>query len=104
VTEQFRNDDFALAFARIENHYFVHGGWFENQQLIRDGQRLRSIPGVIVQGRYDVTCPAQSAWDLHKAWPTAQFRVVEGAGHSQSEPGIRHELIMATDGLADALS
>jgi len=104
VTEQFRNDAFALAFARIENHYFVHGGWFENQQLIRDAHRLRSIPGVIVQGRYDVTCPAQSAWDLHKAWPTAEFRLVEGAGHSQSEPGIRHELIEATDRLADALS
>jgi proline iminopeptidase len=103
VTEGFRNDDFALAFARIENHYFVHGGWFADGQLLRDADRLKAIPGVIVQGRYDVTCPMQSAWDLHRAWPEADLRIVEGAGHSQSEPGIRHELIMATDRFADIL-
>jgi proline iminopeptidase len=101
VTEGFRNDDFALAFARIENHYFVHGGWFADGQLLRDADRLKAIPGVIVQGRYDVTCPMQSAWELHRAWPEAEFRVVEGAGHSQSEPGIRHELIEATDRFAE---
>jgi proline iminopeptidase len=103
VTDGFRNDDFALAFARIENHYFVHGGWFDDEQLLREAGRLKSIPGVIVQGRYDVTCPMQSAWDLHRAWPEAEFRIVEGAGHSQSEPGIRHELIEATDRFADSL-
>jgi proline iminopeptidase len=101
VTEGFRNDDFALAFARIENHYFVHGGWFGYGQLLRDAGRLKDIPGVIVQGRYDVTCPMQSAWDLHRAWPEAEFRLVEGAGHSQTEPGIRHELIEATDRFRD---
>jgi proline iminopeptidase len=104
VTEGFRKDEFALAFARIENHYFVHGGWFAEGQLLRDAERLRSIPGVIVQGRYDVTCPMQSAWDLHRAWPEAEFRLVEGAGHSQSEPGIRHELIEATDRFAASLA
>lgn len=102
VTDGFRDHDFALAFARIENHYFVHGGWFEDGQLLRDAGRLRSIPGVIVQGRYDVTCPMQSAWDLHRAWPEAEFHLVEGAGHSQSEPGIRHKLIEATDRFADS--
>ena len=103
VTDGFRDDAFALAFARIENHYFVHGGWFADDQLLRDADRLRSIPGVIVQGRYDVTCPMQSAWDLHRAWPEADLRIVEGAGHSQSEPGIRHELIGATDRFAEAI-
>ena len=104
VTNGFRNDDFALAFARIENHYFVHGGWFGEDQLLRDAVRLRHIPGVIIQGRYDVTCPMQSAWDLHRAWPEADFRIVPDAGHSQSEPGIRHELIEATDRFAARLA
>lgn len=102
ITDGFRNDDFALAFARIENHYFVNGGWFEEGQLLRDAGRLKAIPGVIVQGRYDVTCPIQSAWDLHRAWPEAEFQLVEGAGHSQSEPGIRHQLIEATDRFAQS--
>ncbi|NEK92252.1 MAG: prolyl aminopeptidase, partial [Xanthomonas euvesicatoria] len=63
---------FALAFARIENHYFVNGGFFEvEDQLLRDAHRIADIPGVIVHGRYDVVCPLQSAWDLHKVWPKA---------------------------------
>jgi proline iminopeptidase len=103
VTDGFRNDDFALAFARIENHYFLHGGWFSDEQLLRDAGRLRAIPGAIIQGRYDVTCPMRSAWDLRRAWPEADFRIVEGAGHSQSEPGIRHELIVAIDAFAERL-
>jgi proline iminopeptidase len=91
-------DEFALAFARIENHYFVNGGFFEcDDQLLRDVHRLRDIPGVIVQGRYDVVCPARSAWDLHRAWPEADLRIVADAGHSAFEPGITHELIEATD-------
>jgi proline iminopeptidase len=67
------DDDFALAFARIENHYFVHAGWLEEGQLIRDAHKLAGIPGVIVQGRYDVATPAKTAWDLHRAWPEADF-------------------------------
>jgi proline iminopeptidase len=90
-------DDFALAFARIENHYFTHAGFFTEGQLIHDAHRLRDIPGVIVQGRYDVACPARTAWDLHQAWPTARFIVVPDAGHAVSEPGILHHLIEATD-------
>ncbi|MBB3981824.1 proline iminopeptidase [Sphingobium fontiphilum] len=93
-------DDFALAFARIENHYFVHGGWMEDGQLIRDAGLLRDIPGVIVQGRYDMACPAETAWDLHRAWPEARFEMVEGAGHAYNEPGILDALIRATDGFA----
>lgn len=100
VSNTFYNDDYALAFARIENHYFVHGGWMEEGQLIRDVGKLRDIPAVIIQGRYDVACPAATAWDLHKAWPEAEFIMVEGAGHAFSQPGILHHLIMTTDRFA----
>jgi proline iminopeptidase len=94
-------DEFALAFARIECHYFVNGGFFEHDdQLLRNVDRIRRIPSVIVQGRYDVVCPMRSAWDLHRAWPEADLRVVQDAGHSAFEPGIAHELIEATDKFA----
>ncbi|MBX7080899.1 MAG: prolyl aminopeptidase [Nannocystaceae bacterium] len=91
-------DAFATAFARIECHYFTHGGFFEvEDQLLRDVGRIRHVPAVIVQGRYDVVCPMMSAWDLHRAWPEAQFEVVPDAGHSAYEPGIVHALVQATD-------
>ena len=91
-------DEFALAFARIECHYFVHGGFFEHDdQLLRNVERIRKIPAVIVQGRYDVVCPMRSAWDLHRAWPEADLRIVQDAGHSAFEPGNISELIKATD-------
>ena len=93
-------DAFALAFARIENHYFFHCGWLEDGQLIREADRLRDIPGVIVQGRYDMACPAETAWALHRAWPQARFEMIEGAGHAYNEPGILDALIRATDGFA----
>lgn len=94
-------DEFALAFARIECHYFVHGGFFEHDdQLLRNVDRIRHIPAVIVQGRYDVVCPARSAWDLHRAWPEAELTIVPDAGHSALERGITHELITATDRFA----
>ena len=99
-SRQFGADDFARAFARIENHYFVHGGWLEEGQLLRDVGRLRAIPAVIVQGRYDIATPAASAWDLHRAWPEAEFRLIEGAGHAYSEPGIQTALLDATDRFA----
>jgi proline iminopeptidase len=94
-------DSFALAFARIENHYFTHAGWLEEGQLLRDARRLRGIPGTIVHGRYDMPCPARSAWALHRAWPEADFHLIEGAGHAFSEPGILDRLIRATDHWAD---
>lgn len=91
-------DEFALAFAGIENHYFVNRGFFEHDdQLLRNAHRLHGIPAVIVQGRYDVVCPARSAWDLHRAWPEADLRIVPDAGHSAFEPGNVHELVGATD-------
>jgi proline iminopeptidase len=94
----FDSDDRALAFARIESHYFVNAGFFDcDGQLLRDAHRLHGIPGTIVQGRYDVVCPPRSAWDLHRAWPQAELRIVPDAGHSAFEPGITHELVAATD-------
>ena len=93
-------DHFALAFARIENHYFVHNGWLEEGQLIRDAHKLAGIPGTIVQGRYDVATPAKTAWDLHRAWPDAEFHLVDGAGHAFNEPGILTRLLAATDRFA----
>ncbi|HEY9572845.1 MAG TPA: prolyl aminopeptidase [Pusillimonas sp.] len=90
-------DDLALAFARIENHYFVNGGFMEEGQLLRDAHKLRDIPGTIIQGRYDVCTPARSAWELHKAWPQAEFYLVDDAGHAFDEPGILTELLAATD-------
>ncbi|MFD6675167.1 prolyl aminopeptidase [Rhodococcus zopfii] len=88
---------FALAFARIENHYFHHRGFLDEGQLLRDVHRLDGIPGVIVQGRYDVVCPAASAWALHRAWPESTLCIIDDAGHAANEPGITHHLVEATD-------
>lgn len=90
----------ALAMARIECHYFVNGGFMEEDQLIRNVGRIRNIPAVIVQGRYDIVCPAVSAWELARAWPEADFRIAPDAGHSAFEPGNVHELVTATDAFA----
>jgi proline iminopeptidase len=90
--------DYALAFARIEAHYFVNRGFFEKEtQLLDDVARIRHIPGVIVQGRYDVVCPMESAWALHRAWPEADLRIVPDAGHAALEEGTLHELVTAAD-------
>jgi proline iminopeptidase len=99
-SDQFGDDRYALAFARIENHYFVNEGFLEEGQLIRDAHRLKNIPGVIIQGRYDVATPPRTAWDLHKAWPEARFILVPDAGHAATEPGIAHHLIETTDAFA----
>ena len=96
----FGEDDYAIAFARIENHFFVHAGWLEEGQLLRDAGKLKDIPGVIIHGRYDMPCPAKFAWQLHKAWPKADFHLIEGAGHAYLEPGILDQLIRATDRFA----
>ncbi|GAB3741444.1 prolyl aminopeptidase [Silanimonas algicola] len=89
---------FALAFARIEAHYFVNGGFFEHDdQLLRDAHRIRHIPGTIVHGRYDVVCPVQNAWDLKAAWPEAQLHIAPTSGHSAFEPEIASLLVDATN-------
>jgi proline iminopeptidase len=98
TTDSYARDEFSLAFARIENHYFRNRGFFEvDGQLLKDAGRIAKIPGTIVQGRYDVCCPMQSAWDLHQVWPSADFIVVPDAGHSAFEAGISKALVAATD-------
>jgi proline iminopeptidase len=97
----YEEDEFALAFARIEAHYFVNRGFLEvDGQLLDDAGKIRHIPGVIVQGRYDVVCPIDSAWALHRAWPEADFVVSPDAGHSAWEPPNTRALVAATDKFA----
>ncbi len=93
-------DRYDLAFAGIENHYFVNHGFLDDGQLLTNIARIAHIPGVIVQGRYDVVCPMRSAWDLHRAWPQAHLSIVDDAGHASFEPGIVDQLVAATDRFA----
>ena len=98
---EFGTDAFALAFARIECHYFINRGFFESDdQLLAGADKFGGLPGVIVQGRYDVVTPAETAWALHMAWPEADFEIVPDAGHTATEPGITDALIRATDRFA----
>jgi proline iminopeptidase len=98
---KFQEDSYALAFARIEAHYFVHKGFFaHDDQLLRDVSKIWHIPGVIIHGRYDVVTPLRNAWDLKKAWPDAVLRIVPDAGHAMTEAGIIHEIVSAAERLA----
>jgi len=100
-TAKLGQDTHSEAFSRIECHYFVNGGFLASpNQLIENVPRIRHIPAVIVQGRYDIVCPMKSAWELHRAWPEAELQIVPDAGHSAFEPGNTHELIKATDRFA----
>lgn len=99
--KDFGADRFALAFGRIESHYFINRGFFERDgQLIADAPKLAGIPGIIVQGRYDVITPAVTAHELHRAWPDSDLQIAEDAGHASSDPGILHRLIEATQRFA----
>jgi len=98
MIEHYGEDNFAEAFARIECHYFTNKGFFpEDNFLLNNVHKIRHIPAVIVQGRYDVVCPAENAWDLHRAWPEAELKIIPNAGHSLSEIGTMDALIEATD-------
>ena len=97
LVADFASDRVALGLARIEAHYFRHDIFLPDNFLLDHVSRLRSIPGVIVQGRYDIVCPAVSADDLHRAWPEADYTVIADAGHSAFEPGIRSRLVAATE-------
>lgn len=98
IVARFAEDEFADAFARIECHYFTNKGFFiEDNFLINNVGKIRHIPTVIVQGRYDVVCPADSAWALHRAFPEAELHLITDAGHSLSEKGITEKLIEYTD-------
>ena len=96
----FTDPHFALAFARIENHFFMHEGWLKPRQLLDEAHKLAGIRGTIVQGRYDMICPMRSAFDLHRAWPEAEFHVIPDAGHSWLEPGTLNRLVRALDAYA----
>lgn len=102
VLNAFASDDFAIAMARIENHYMLNRGWIEEGRLLRDAGRLGNIKGVIVQGRHDSCTPPAAAWALHKAWPEGELQIVPDGGHMFNEPGILDGLIRATDRFADA--
>jgi len=101
LLEAYQDPAFSLAFARIENHFFVHDGWLEEGQLIANAGVLQDIPGIIVQGRYDMCTPPITAWDLHQAWPAAELLMVPATGHSATEPGNTRCLVLATDEFAD---
>ncbi|MGH8560777.1 MAG: prolyl aminopeptidase, partial [Nevskiales bacterium] len=99
MVQNWGESQFAEAIARVECHYFVNKGFLRSpDQLLDDVPRIRRIPGVIVQGRYDVVCPMASAWELHRRWPEAELQIVPDAGHAASEPGIVDRLVSATDG------
>ena len=98
TVEEMSDPEFALAFALIENHYFINKGWFETEnQLIENIEIIRSIPSVIVQGRYDAVCPMKTAWELSQAWPEAEMIIAPASGHTAFEKEITHALISATD-------
>jgi proline iminopeptidase len=97
VADQFGSDAVALGVGRLEAHYFRNDAFLSDDQLIRNVGRIRHLPATVIQGRYDVVCPARSAWRLHKAWPEATFQIIEDAGHSGFEPGITRALVAATE-------
>ena len=100
LIQSYGEDEFAIAFARVECHYFMNAGFFKDNQLLAEVNKIRHIPAVIVQGRYDIVCPMKSAWDLHQAWPEAEFILAPDAGHSAFEPSISKGLVAATDRFA----
>ena len=104
VIDHFGNPFTALSLARIECHYFINDSFLEPDQILARVDRLRDIPGVIVHGRYDVVCPVEQAFALHRAWPQARLEVIADAGHSATEPGIVDALVRATDAFAEQLA
>jgi proline iminopeptidase len=97
TVESFAQDTVALGIARMEAHYFINDIFLPEDSLLKNVGKIRHIPAVIVQGRYDLVCPIETADELHRAWPEAEYTVVPDAGHSAMEPGIRSALIEATD-------
>jgi proline iminopeptidase len=103
ILNHFGKPHTALSLARIECHYFVNNTFLRPNQLLEDVHRIAEIPGVIIQGRYDLICPMESAWELHQSWPASRLEIVPDAGHSAAEPGIRSALVEATDVFAEYL-
>jgi proline iminopeptidase len=103
VLNHFGDTHTALSLARIEAHYFMHNAYLRDNQILEDAHRLEDIPGHIIHGRYDMICPLENAWELHRAWPAARLAIIHDAGHAASEPGIVDALIRATREMADEL-
>ena len=101
LDERFKDSAFALAFARIVTHYVRHNAWLEDERLLRGASALADIPGILINGRFDLQAPLANAWKLHRAWPRAELVVVENAGHSAASPGLTQEIIRATDRFAE---
>nr|WP_246166367.1 prolyl aminopeptidase [Sphingomonas sinipercae] len=102
VMEEFTESDKAISIARIENHYMINKGWLDEGQLLRGADKIRHIPGIIVQGRHDSCTPPRAAWALKRAWPEVDLQIVPDGGHLYNEPGILDGLVRATDRFADA--
>ena len=102
--DRFSDPHLALSLARIESHYFVNNIFLSHNQLLRDAYRLANIPGIIVHGRYDVVCPIENAFDLHRAWPRSQLRIIPDCGHAAGQPGITNALIKSTAEIARLLT
>jgi proline iminopeptidase len=103
LAEHFGEAHRALAMARIECHYFMHKSFLAENQILRDIDRIRHLPAIIVHGRYDVVCPVEQAWALHRAWPEAELLVSADAGHSAGEPATVDALVGATNRFAERL-
>lgn len=102
--ERFSDPHFALSLARIESHYFVNNIFLDHNQILRDAYRLADIPGIIVHGRYDVVCPIENAFELQRAWPRSQLRIIPDCGHAAGEPGITNALVKSTAEISRLLS
>jgi proline iminopeptidase len=100
LAERYTDPDFALAFARLVTHYIRHDVFLEDGILLRNAQVLAEIPGILVNGRFDLQAPIANAWELNRAWPGSELVIVEDAGHFGDDPGVTHELIVATDRFA----
>ncbi len=104
LVSHFADSHVALSMARIECHYFVNDAFIRPDQILADADRLKGIPGRIIHGRYDVVCPVDQAFALHRVWPEAELNIIPASGHSAGEPAIADALLAATDHFADRLS
>lgn len=104
VVDHFADPFVALSIARIESHYFINKAFLQDNQILNNINLIKEIPGKIIQGRYDIICPMESAWELHHLWPHSTLEVIDNAGHAASEPGILSALVQATDDMLDALN
>jgi proline iminopeptidase len=104
VEDHLMNSHTAVSMSHIETHYFVNQGFLNDNQILAAMPVIAAIPGIIVQGRYDMICPLESAVELHELWPSAELHIVRDAGHSAFEPSIADALVKASNDVAHLLS